>query len=70
MSFLDDVFIIFSNEYVITLNHRLCGFNFVVIFLIVLVVLVLIVIIVCLRCHIENPSIEDTVDNILYTASC
>ena len=57
--FLDDVFIIFSNEYTITLNQRLCGFNFVVIFLIVLVALVLIVIIVCLHCHIENPSIED-----------
>ena len=58
VSFLDEVFIIFLNKYAITLNQRLCGFNFVVIFLIISVEFVLILIIVHLRCHIENPSIE------------
>ena len=54
VSSLADVFIIFYNEYAITLNQRLCGFNCVVIFLIILVAFVLIVIIVRLHCHIEH----------------
>ena len=59
-SFLDDIFIIFKkNEYAITLNQRLHGFNVVVIFLIILLVLVLILIIVRLHCHIKNLSIKD-----------
>ena len=41
----------------VTSNQRLCGFNLIVIYLIVLVTLVLINIIVHLHCHIENPSI-------------
>ena len=65
VSFLDNVFIIFENEYAITLNKRLCGFNFVVIFLIIfipqplLVLYVWILIIVHLHGHFENPSIKD-----------
>ena len=59
-SFLDDVFTIFYNAYVIKMNLRLCGFNFAVIRLIILVSLVFIRITAYLRCHIENPSIEDT----------
>ena len=46
--------------YEITLNQSLCGFNFVVIFLIMLLAYVWILIILHLHCHIENPSIEDT----------
>ena len=52
--FWGDIFIIFENEYAITLNQRLCGFNFAIIFLIILVAFVLILFIVRLHCHIEN----------------
>ena len=42
------------------MNLRNCGFNFAVICLKILVALVLIRITDHLRCHIVNPSIEDT----------
>ena len=48
------------NEYEVPLNQTLCGFNFIVIFLIILVAYIWILVILRLRCHIENPSIEDT----------
>ena len=48
------------NMHEVALNQALCGFNFVVIFLVILVAYVWILVILHLRCHIENPSIEDT----------